>query len=123
MTPLGERDLSFEEGVDLLVDVLKRAKAETESWGGKLVFALYYDISRFRQGPSPHRDKFLPKVAALGIPIVDVDAAIEATGDPMAHFPFRGHPTPFNAAGWGHFNAEGYRVFAEALAKAIGEPR
>jgi hypothetical protein len=118
-----DRQLSFDEGTALLVDVLSRAKAEVESWGGTLVFAVYYDISHFRAGPSPHRAKFLPPIAALGIPIVDVDAAIAATGDPMAHFPFRGHPTPFNSAGWGHYNAQGYGVFAEALAKAMGDLR
>ena len=124
MKPLGpERQLSFEEGVELFADILARAKSEVESWGGRLVVAQYYDISRFRIGPSPHRDKFLPRIAALGIPIVDIDAAIEATGDPMAHFPFRGHPTPFNHAGCGHENAQGYRVFAEALAKAMGDLR
>lgn len=117
------RQLSFEEGVDLFIDILTQAKSEVESWGGKLVLAVYYDISHFRSGPSPHRDKFLPKIAALGVPVVDVDAAIASTGDPMAHFPFRGHPTPFNSAGWGHYNAQGYHVFAEALAKAMGDLR
>jgi hypothetical protein len=113
-----DEQISIDAAMDLFLDILKQAKRETESWGGKLVFASYSHIERFRAGETSNRDEFLPRIEALGIPVVDVDAAILATGDPMAHFPFRGRPTPFQSGGWSHFNEAGYRVFAEAIAKA-----
>jgi hypothetical protein len=121
--PLGMNEqISVDDAMDLFIDILKLAKAETESWGGKLLFAVYSDIQRFRTDTKSNRGEFLPRVQALGIPVVDIDQTILATGDPLAHFPFRGRPTPMNAGGWGHFNEAGYRVFAEAVAKAIAEP-
>ena len=115
---LGDQ-LDIDETIDLFLKILATAKRRIENWGGKLYLATFYDISRFRGGPETNRDDVLPRVEALGIPVIDIDAAIAATPEPLANFPFHGMPTPFNSAGWAHFNAAGYRVFADAIATAI----
>lgn len=111
--------LSRAEAIELFLEILKRAKEDTETWGGRLYFAAYNDIARYRGAAQEDRGALLPRVAALGIHVIDLDAALRATGDPLAHFPFRGHPTPFSPNGQSHNNARGYRVYAEALARAI----
>ena len=114
--------LTTEQAMELFAEILKRAKAEVEGWGGKLYLAAYNDIARYRGADTEGRGAFLPRAKALGVPVIDLDAALRATGDPLAHFPFSGHPTPFSANGQNHNNALGYRVYAEEIARAI-EPR
>ena len=99
--------------------ILNTAKRRVESWGGKLYLAIYSSIHSFRGGERRPHDTVIKEVESAGIPAIDIDGAIAATPVSMANFPFFGRPTPFNAGGWAHFNARGYRVFASAIAKKI----
>jgi hypothetical protein len=58
-------------------------------------------------GVSKYRFPVLNELHRLGIPVVDVDQAVRAAGDPLPFFPLRDD--------WGHFNARGYRLMARQI--------
>jgi len=57
----------------------------------------------------------LDAVDELGIPTIDLDRPLRASGDALQFYPLR--------ESWGHFNPEGYKLFANSLIDAMVEHR
>jgi len=97
----------------LFLEMMKMAKQQVESWGGTFHFVPVRSVLNYRGTWSEtHLDRVLAGVRDLGIPIVDIDAKMRATGDPGQFFP-RNHGEP-------HYNAKGYALFAYEILRAIG---
>ena len=94
-------------------EVLRQADRLVKSWDGRLIFVYLPGWERYTNAWSPgeqlHAD-VIQQVRAIGIPIVEVDAAFAAHDDPLSLFPFR-RP--------GHYNEKGHRVVADALITAL----
>jgi hypothetical protein len=60
------------------------------------------------------RTAVLNLAASLNIPVIDVDAAFRQQRDVLSLFPFRA---------FGHYNAEGNRLVAQAIQAALEETR
>ena len=101
----------------LFREVLSQAETQVDAWGGQLYFVYLSDmgtISGYSSWGKTKRGSVLTMVENLGIPIVDIDPAFQASGDPLSLFPFRGA---------GHYNETGHRLVAQEVLKAISRPR
>ncbi|WP_417432883.1 hypothetical protein [Hoeflea sp.] len=107
-----------EQKLGLLKTALQRAKAETESWGGKFVFVYIPDWYAYHGGYDTYgikiddnfllRQDVLKMVKEMGIDVVDVEGEI-----------FDKHPDPLSLYNWrtyGHYTPEGYRLIGERMA-------
>jgi hypothetical protein len=100
--------------------VLTRAQEVVRGWGGLLVMAYLPATERYRF-PTVPEVTALPKVQAdvtdiatsLGIPVIDLGAALRSVDDVGRLFPKANWPV--------HFNEEGYRLVASALAERLRE--
>jgi hypothetical protein len=94
----------------LFEKILKTAKEQTSSWGGRLYFVYLPAWQRYGtavdHGTLFHRDQVLSTIASLEIPIVDIHEAFSQHPDPLSFFPFR---LP------GHYVAEGYERVASKI--------
>lgn len=116
-SPLGlafdpETGSDVELEVRLLGTALLRAMTAVQSWGGRLYFVYLPESVRYQRPwlVARSRERVLATVKKIGLPIIDIHPGFEARGDPLAFFPFRQH---------GHYNADGYRVVAEEVLRAI----
>lgn len=110
------------ESLDLLEQVLRRARDETRSWNGDLRLVYLPERRRFNESTRPVRGENHDPVAVhravsgiterLGIPMVDASKAFAATRDPRALWNNRRY----------HYNAGGYRVVADAIAADLARP-
>ncbi len=113
---LGVVDPVDEDDYRIFAYVLKKARGTVEAWGGRFVFVYLPDSPRYVAAARDSRirdrvrQRVLAIVAGLGIPVIDVHAAFAADSDPRALFVFPGS----------HYNATGYRVAADAIARGIG---
>jgi lysophospholipase L1-like esterase len=99
--------------MELFRDVLSQAETQVDAWGGQLYFVYLSDWARYSGYSSwgtTKRGSVLKMVENLGIPIVDIDPAFQASGDPLALFPFREN---------GHYNESGHRLVAQEVLKSI----
>lgn len=83
----------------LLEEILKKARQDTESWGGKIVFVYLPRWSRYAHGESDESNLRLHVHAAAnkaGLPVFDFHNTLSTQADPLGYFPFRldGHYTP-----------------------------
>jgi hypothetical protein len=118
------RDLNLPDLASLTADadvvrvfksILLAAERRVRSWGGDLYFVMIPNQDDYRGKVPPYRRSVLDAVQAIGLPTIDFDRPIRASGDPMQFFPLR--------TNWGHFNQEGYRLFAHSLIEAMIEHR
>ena len=81
-------------------------------WGGRMYFVYLTDFNRYLSGNEhPLRQEVLRTATELNIPVIDIQTEVFAPHpDPLSLFPFRM---------FGHYNAEGYRLVAEAIAKRL----
>jgi hypothetical protein len=99
--------------MELFRNVLLRARMRIERWGGRLVFVYLPDWDRYagnRTLAAMKHGEVIATAKSLGIPVVDVDSAFLAHGDPLSLFPFR-RP--------GHYNVAGHRVVADVVLEAL----
>ena len=93
-------------------DILQKSKQMVSEWDGKmyLVYLPYFD--RYSTGNEhPNRDFVMQTAAELDIPIIDIHREVfDPHPDPLSLFPFREE---------GHYNAEGYRLVAEAIGERL----
>lgn len=95
--------------------VLGRAKAEVESWGGELIFIYLpqfdrYHAPRQRDFKAMHSE-VIGIVRDLRLPVIDLHREMFlAADDPLKYFPFRRR---------GHYNAAGYDKVAELIWKHL----
>jgi hypothetical protein len=97
---------------------LARAKEVAATWGGTLIFAYLPASERYRFPALPavaelakDQAEVVQIAASLGLPVIDLHAALSAAPDPAQLYP---------AATWPvHLNVEGYRVIAAAIAREL----
>lgn len=92
--------------------VLARAKARVESWGGRIVFVYLPEWRHFKE--RRRADKYgrgvLSHARRLGLEIVDVTEAFRRRARPASLFA---------RSEYSHYNAEGYRISAEAVEREL----
>ena len=97
--------------------ILGEARDEVASWGGELYFVYLPTWARYspfaNQEELYDRREILALVEDLGLPVIDFHERIAAHPDPRAFFPLHIH---------GHYTPEGYRLLAEEISLALGEP-
>lgn len=106
----------------LFGEILKRARLETENWGGKLVFVYLPRWSRYAYRESDEanlRQQVQAAAEKAGLPVFDFHTSLSAQPDPLAYFPFRID---------GHYTPEGHDLLARDLKawmarNRIGGPR
>ena len=101
-------------------DILKQSKQMVSEWGGEMYFVClpsYYAQTSPVQGnhyslsEERNREIVMQTATELDIPIIDIQNEVFRTHpDPLSLFPFRVS---------GHYNAEGYRLVAEAIRKQL----
>ena len=98
--------------------VLTRARDVAALWGGQIYFAYLPASERYRfpklaeiAALDRTRAEVFKIAASLGIPVIDLAAAIAATPDPAALYPKADWPV--------HFTPDGYRVIAAAIAARL----
>jgi lysophospholipase L1-like esterase len=112
ITRFGVRFPSRESALGGLPRVLARAHEDVAGWGGRLFLAYMPAYERYDAlvgEPFPGKDELKDFAARSGIPFVDLDEAFRAMGDPRDLW----------ASPRGHLSVEGYRVAAEAIARAV----
>jgi len=93
-------------------DVLQKFKQVVSGWDGKMYFVYLPEFARYSTGDEHiNRDSVMQTATELDIPIIDIHREVfDPHPDPLSLFPFRIK---------GHYNAEGYRLVAEAIAKRL----
>ena len=93
-------------------DILQKSKQMVSDWDGKMYFVYLPDFERYSTGNEHiNRDFVIQTATELDIPVIDIHKEVfDPHPDPLSLFPFRV---------WGHYNAEGYRLVAEAIGKRL----
>ena len=100
---------------ELFAQILERARADVETWGGQLHFVYLPQWERFsgvntRSSLSVHHDRILAIAGELSLPVIDLTPVIAAQPDPLELFPFRLK---------GHFTQEGYKLVAGEIVQHL----
>ena len=103
------KSLRSDEDVLLVYErILALAQKRVAAWGGKIYLVMIPNMDVYSQGAIPrYKRTVASSMAKIGIPVIDVDEAITAAGDPLQFFA--------NRSGWSHFNAEGYRLTSRQI--------
>ena len=82
-------------------------------WGGKMYFAYLPSVKRQEtNNEHPNRDVIMQIITELEIPIIDIQKEVfDPYPDPLSLYPFEMLDM--------HYNAEGYRLIAEAIGKRL----
>lgn len=94
-------------------EIIQRAKATTQSWGGMLYFVYLPSWRRYRYhavATELEHETIQRMIQRLGIPFIDVRPAFDETSDPLSLFPFRQ---------FGHYNEAGNKAAADAILHAL----
>jgi hypothetical protein len=104
---------------ETLDSVLKVAKSEVDSWGGKMYFVYLPDYHRFDRRVLAYsgyvhnnaeiRDAAVGAAERAGLPVIDVAKAFATDRDPRKYWP---HPTS-------HYGANGYALVAQTVLSVI----
>jgi hypothetical protein len=97
--------------IELLGDILARAKESVSRWGGVLYFV--YLPSYLRYAPEQTnfwRDQVLRAANKVGLPVIDIHRTFTVQKDPLVLFPLRIQS---------HYNQEGHRLVAEEVLRSI----
>ena len=110
--PITDKDI-----MNLFTDILYKSNGVVSQWGGKLYFVYLSDYDRYSMKKEEfsrylkNRDTVLNIVKKLEIPIIDAHTEVFAGQlEPLSLFPFGLH---------GHYNARGYKLVANAIAKRL----
>jgi len=99
--------------MDLLVQIIREARRQTEAWGGEFIFVYIPDGSRYEKHKNDNwlmREDILSKLQSDGTVIIDLYKTFLNTKDPLSYYPWR---IP------GHFNEKGYQVIATLIHHAL----
>ncbi len=100
-------------------NILEKSNKMVSGWGGRLYFVYLPSFYRYSTGKEFYlsrldhnfREYVLRTATELDIPVIDIHMEVFAPHpDPLSLFPFRMN---------GHYNADGYRLVAEALGKRL----
>lgn len=101
-----------EDLVEIFVALIREARDTVRSWGGEFYFVPIRSQLTYRGlWEERHLEEVMTRVEELGVPIVDVDPIIRASGDPMQFYPNRHSES--------HFNPLGYALIAREIAQAV----
>jgi len=94
-------------------NILQKSNQMVSGWNEKMYFVYLPASERYSTGNEhPNRDFVLRTATELDIPIIDIHKEVfDPHPDPLSLFPFR--------IGGSHYNAEGYRLVAEAIEKRL----
>lgn len=95
-------------------DILSKSNQMVLGWGGKMYFVYLPSFERYTRGNEHKYHDFVMKtVKELEIPIIEIHKEVfDPHPDPLSLFPFRIYS---------HYNAEGYKLVAEAIGKRLEE--
>jgi Lysophospholipase L1 and related esterases len=81
-------------------------------WGGKMYLVYLPNFERYTiDNVHPDHDFVMQTATELGIPIIDIHSEVfDPHPDPLSLFPFSIR---------GHYNAEGYKLVAEAIGERL----
>jgi len=98
----------------LFKKIMSKAKRLVSSWGGKLYFVYLPSLWRYQNNKEHALRKYVFRtITELDIPVLDAHKEVFGShADPISLFPLR--------IGY-HYNAEGYRLVAEAIARKLKE--
>ena len=98
--------------IDLLYEILSRAKKLVSEWGGNLYFVYLPARTRYVQGQEVNMRRYavLRTVSKAGVPVIDMHPVFMARKDPLSLFPLRISD---------HYNEEGNRLVAEEVLRSI----
>jgi hypothetical protein len=111
-TPASIRDSAE---IELLGDILVKAKESVSAWGGSLYFV--YLTAQPRYIPEQiyyDRDQVLQKAHDAGLPVIDLFPTFQAQKDPLDLFALRLQS---------HYNREGHHLVAEEVLRSISVGR
>ncbi|MEX2616108.1 MAG: hypothetical protein WD767_08440 [Alphaproteobacteria bacterium] len=92
--------------------ILRTARRDVEAWGGRLYFAPIWGAAYYRLGIlPPHIDAVMAEARAAGLPFIDLDRAVRASGDHDLFFPV--------TKDMPHHNSRGYELFADGIIAAL----
>tara|TARA_B100000686_G_C16759550_1_gene957778 strand:- start:187 stop:1608 length:1422 start_codon:yes stop_codon:yes gene_type:complete len=97
----------------LFSEILTKAKARTEAWGGEFYFVYLPEFNRYEGREVGNRNKaaVIDFVRGLNIPVIDIHQEV-----------FADHPKPrslFPFGFFGHYNADGYSKVAKAIVAGV----
>ncbi len=99
--------------IPIFKNIMHKSNQMVSGWGGKMYFA-YLPSSVKRQetsNESPNRDVIMQIITDLEIPIIDIQKEVfDLYPDPLSLYTFKMLDM--------HYNAEGYRLIAEAISNA-----
>ena len=108
--------------ITIFKDILQQSKQMVSEWGGEMYFVYLpsvhsqippVDWNHFFFTEARNREIVMQTLTELDIPIIDIQNEVFKTHpDPLSLFPFRTTDS--------HYNAEGYRLVAEAIVKQLG---
>lgn len=113
---LNKKPYQYPELDPLFGKILEKARNMVGAWGGRLYFVYLPMWSRYTDRKRDHdqyyhRQEVLSIVQDLKIPIIDLHEEVFLKHpDPLTLIPFKLY---------GHYNAEGYKLFAEAIDKHL----
>lgn len=113
---IGKKTNDFSMEIRLLGKILQQSEQLVNSWNGDFYFVYLPTYGRYTSFLTNHdnylqRENVLDMVRELNIPVIDIHEKVFTNhSDPRSLFPLRIH---------GHYNAEGYRLVAEAIAKNL----
>ena len=93
-------------------DILQKSNQMVLGWGGKMYFVYLPSFERYSTGNEHPNRNFVMQIATeLDILIIDIhEEVFDPHSDPLSLFPLRIH---------GHYNAEGYKLVAEAIGRRL----
>ncbi len=98
--------------ISRMPEILARAQADVQAWGGQLLLVFHPAYRRYTSlfgDAYPGRDELMAVADSLRIPTVDLHEAFTANGDPRGLW----------RSPRGHLSAAGYGVASTAIAKAV----
>ena len=102
-----------QSGFQPLHDILQQARDISAGWGGQLYIVYLPSWSRYRHHAAAterQRTLVLKLAESLDITVIDPDVAFRQERDALSLFPFRV---------FGHYNAKGNRLVAQAIQAAV----
>jgi hypothetical protein len=115
---IGKKTNDFSMEIRLFGKILQQSKQLVNSWNGDFYFVYLPTYGRYTNFLTNHgnylqRENVLDMARELNIPVIDIHEQVFTNhSDPRSLFPLRIH---------GHYNAEGYRLVAEAIANRLRE--
>ena len=106
---------STSTSISIFRNILQKSNQMVSQWNGKIYFVYLPEFARYSIGnEDPNRDFVLRTATEPDIPIIDMQKEVfDMHSDPLSLFPSRMRES--------HYNAEGYKLVAEAIGKRLEE--